>query len=99
MIHNSRTMQVLAASLALASTYSVNAVAQEATASGEVRRTDAQAGKITIKHGAIADLQLPAMSLVYRIDAALLDGIQPGDKVKFTAKRENDQYIITKISK
>lgn len=99
MIHNSRTMQVLAASLAVASAYSVNAIAQEANASGEVRRVDAQAGKITIKHGAIPDLQLPAMSLVYRIDAALLAGIQPGDKVKFTAKRENDQYVITKIAK
>lgn len=99
MMHNSRTIQVLAGSLALASAYSVNAIAQEASASGEVRRVDAQAGKITIKHGAIAELQLPAMSLVYRADAALLAGIQPGDKVKFTAKRENDQYVITKISK
>ncbi|NYT64639.1 copper-binding protein [Alcaligenaceae bacterium] len=99
MIHNSRVTQVLAASLALASAYSVNAIAQEATASGEVRRVDAQAGKITIKHGAIAELQLPAMSLVYKADVALLNGIQPGDKVKFTAKRENDQYVITKIAK
>lgn len=97
-IHHAYALKALAASIALTA-YTVPAVAQEATASGEVRRIDAQAGKITIKHGAIADLQLPAMSLVYTIAPDLLVGVQPGDKVKFTAKRENDQYIITKISK
>lgn len=96
---NQRVVQALAAALALTSFYAVSAVAQEATASGEVRRIDAAAGKITIKHGAIADLELPAMTLVYHIDAALLADIKPGDKVKFTAKRENSQYVITKISK
>jgi len=95
---NQRAMQALAAALALTSFYSVNAVAQEASASGELRRVDAAAGKITIKHGAISDLELPAMTLVYRIDPALLADIKPGDKVKFTAKRDNNQYVITKIS-
>lgn len=96
---NRHVTQALAAALALTSFYSVQAVAQEASASGEVRRIDAQAGKITIKHGAISDLELPAMTLVYRIDPALLGDIKPGDKVKFTAKRENSQYVVTKISK
>ncbi len=96
---NQRAMQALAAALALTSFYSVSAVAQEASASGEVRRMDAAAGKITLKHGAIADLELPAMTLVYRVDVALLGDIKPGDKVKFTARRENGQYVITKISK
>lgn len=73
--------------------------AQEAQASGEVRRVDASEGKITIKHGAISALDLPAMSLVYRADPTLLQGIQPGDKITFTAKREGDRYVVTKISK
>ena len=96
---NRRLQQALVAGLALTSGYSVNAVAQEASASGEVRRVDAAAGKITIKHGAISDLGLPAMTLVYRVDPALLAGIEPGDKVTFTAKREGGQYVITKIEK
>jgi Cu/Ag efflux protein CusF len=29
----------------------------------------------------------------------MLKGLKPGDKVSFTARRENDQYVITKISK
>ncbi|MGB6105701.1 MAG: copper-binding protein [Pusillimonas sp.] len=96
---NHRVAQALAAALALTSFYSVSAVAQEASASGEVRRVDAAGGKITIKHGAIADLELPAMTLVYRADPALLADIKPGDKVKFTARRENGQYVVTAISK
>ncbi len=92
-------LQALAAALALTSFYSTAAMAQEASASGEVRRVDAAAGKVTIKHGEISELQLPAMTLVYHAAPALLAGIQPGDKVKFTAKREGGQYVITAISK
>ncbi|WP_425439530.1 copper-binding protein [Pollutimonas bauzanensis] len=85
--------------LALTACYSAGAIAQEASASGEVRRVDAAAGKITIKHGAISDLQLPAMTLVYRIDPALLKDVKPGDQVRFTARREAGQYVVTAISK
>lgn len=89
---------LLGAALSTSAYISV-AQAQEATASGEVRRVDAAAGKITLKHGSIDALQLPGMTLVYIIDPALLEGIQPGDKVRFTAKRENEQYVVIKIQK
>ncbi|MFT0545044.1 copper-binding protein [Allopusillimonas ginsengisoli] len=92
-------MQALAAALAMTSFYAVPAMAQEATASGEVRRVDAAAGKITIKHGAISELDLPAMTLVYIADAKLLTKIKPGDKITFKAKRVNGQYVVTEISK
>lgn len=75
------------------------AQAQEAQASGEVRRVNPAQGKITIKHGAIPQLELPAMSLVYQADSKLLQGIQPGDKITFSAKREGNRYVVTKISK
>jgi Cu/Ag efflux protein CusF len=89
----------VAASLAVVAFYSVTAAAQEATASGEVRRVNLQEGKVTIKHGAISGLELPAMTLVYLADPALLKDIQPGDRVKFTVKREAGQYVLTEISK
>lgn len=75
------------------------AYAQEAQSSGEVRRINVDEGKITIKHGPIPSLELPAMSLVYRADATLLQGIKPGDKITFIARREGNQYVIIKISK
>lgn len=79
--------------------YTITVQAQEATTSGEVRRVDAENGKITLKHGAIGALELPAMTLVYRIDPSLLSGIAPGDKVSFTATRQEGQYVVTKINK
>ena len=94
-----RFAQAVAAALAVTSFYSVPAIAQEATASGEVRRINAAEGKITIKHGQIPELDLTAMTLVYRVDPALLKGIAPGDTVTFTARREAGQYVVTAISK
>lgn len=95
----SRIAQAVAAALAITSFYSVPAIAQEATASGEVRRVNVIEGKITIKHGNIPELELTAMTLVYRIDPVLLVDITPGDKVKFKARRDAGQYVIVMISK
>lgn len=89
----------LAAALAVTACYSVPAVAQEGSGSGEIRRIDAPAGKITIKHGPISSLELPAITLVYLIDQTLLTDLKPGDKIKFTARRVNGQYVVVEISK
>ena len=89
----------VAAALAVTACYSIPAQAQEGSGSGEVRRIDAAAGKVTIKHGPIDALQLPAMTLVYQVDQSLLTGLQPGDKIKFKARRVNGQYVVVEISK
>ena len=72
---------------------------QTASARGEVRRVDAADGKVAIKHDAISKLDLPAMTLVYEVEPALLTGIQPGDKVSFTATRKDGKYVVTQLSK
>ena len=73
--------------------------AQSGSASGEVRRVDAASGRVTIKHGPISALDLPAMTLVYQAAPGLLATIKPGDKVNFTATRENENYVVTQITK
>jgi len=83
----------------LAGLIAAPAKAQDARAAGEVRRVDAAGGKVTLIHGAIPDLQLPAMTLVYQAPSALLQGLRPGDKVTFSARRQNNHYVITAISK
>lgn len=85
--------------LGAAATASLPAAAQEASASGEVRRVDVPGGKVTIKHGAISDLQLPAMTLVYHAEPPLLEGLKPGDKIKFSARRDNDRYVVVSITR
>jgi Cu/Ag efflux protein CusF len=71
----------------------------QAQASGQVVRVDAGAGKIAIRHGAIRKLELPAMTLVYHADPALLTGIAAGDTVDFTAERVGGQYRIVELEK
>ncbi|WP_296555259.1 copper-binding protein [Pigmentiphaga sp.] len=76
------------------------ALAQALNAQGEVRRIDAANGKITVKHGPIANLELPAMTLVFKVaDPAMLNDVKPGDNVRFAAEKINGQYTITAIKK
>ncbi len=89
---------VLAAALAVPAIVSA-APPVQAQASGQVVRVDARAGKIAIRHGAIGKLDLPAMTLVYHVDPALLAGIAVGDRVEFTAERAGGQYRIVELKK
>lgn len=65
---------------------------------GEIRKVDKDAKKITIKHGEIKNLEMPAMTMVFQVkDAALLDKAKAGDKVKFSAEKLGGQYVVTSI--
>ena len=70
------------------------------TAEGEVRRVDKAARKITLKHGVIKNLDMPPMSMVFQVkDAALLDKVQAGDKVRFTAADIKGALTLLSIEK
>lgn len=65
---------------------------------GEVRRVDLAQGKVTLRHGPLTNLDMPAMTMVFTAtDKALLDGLKQGDKVRFTADKQNGTYIVTAI--
>ena len=67
---------------------------------GEVRKVDKAQQKISLAHGEIKPLDLPAMTMAYRVkDPALLDAVQVGDKVKFSAEKINGQLTVTQIRK
>jgi Cu(I)/Ag(I) efflux system periplasmic protein CusF len=67
-------------------------------AEAEVRKVDKDAGKITLKHGPIANLDMPAMSMVFRAkDPAMLDQVKQGDKIRFKAEKVQGAYTITEI--
>ena len=92
-----RLLALIATVAALALTAGA-ALAQALNAEGEVRRIDAANGKVTLKHGPISNLQLPAMTLVFKVaDPAMLSQIKPGDNVRFAADKVNGQYTITAI--
>ena len=65
---------------------------------GEVRKIDKDAGKITLKHGEIKQLDMPPMTMVFTAkDKALLDAVKIGDKVKFMAVNDNGMMVVTDI--
>ncbi|MEY8878887.1 MAG: copper-binding protein [Leptothrix sp. (in: b-proteobacteria)] len=66
---------------------------------GDVVRVDKAQGKLTLKHGAIASLDMPAMTMAYRVrDPQWLDQLKPGDRVRFDADRINGQFTVTRLS-
>ena len=65
---------------------------------GEVRKVDKEAGKITLKHGPIPNLDMPAMSMVFRVkDPSFLDKVKAGDRVRFTAEKVQGAFTVTAI--
>ena len=74
------------------------AQASSPLAEGEVRKVDKEAKKITLRHGPIESLDMPAMSMVFQVkDPAMLDEVKAGDKVRFQAEKVNGQYFVTRI--
>jgi Cu/Ag efflux protein CusF len=67
---------------------------------GEVRKIDKAQSKVTLKHGEIKNLDMPPMTMVFRVrDPKMLDALAVGDKVKFTVEKIDGQYTVTVISK
>ncbi len=64
----------------------------------EVRKVDREAGKVTLKHGEIRNLGMPPMTMVFTAtDKAMLDKLQPGDKVRFRADKTGGKYMLIEI--
>ncbi len=65
---------------------------------GEVRKIARETGKITIRHQAIPNLDMPPMTMVFQAeDPALLEKFQPGDKIRFRAAMAGGKYLVTHI--
>ena len=66
--------------------------------SGEVRKVDKAAGKVTLRHGPIANLEMPPMTMVFRVkELAMLERLKEGDKVKFKAEKVQGSYTVTDL--
>lgn len=67
---------------------------------GKVTRVDESAGRITIAHDAIPNLQMEAMTMVFKVsDPALLKEVKSGDAIKFTADRINGELTVDELEK
>ncbi len=74
------------------------AAAAKDMSDGEVRKIDKDNKKITLKHGAIKNLDMPGMTMVFQVkDASLLDRLEVGNKVKFVAENLNGAIVVTAL--
>jgi len=65
---------------------------------GVVRKVDRDAKKLTMRHGPIKNLDMPEMSMVFRVtDPKMLEGLKPDAKVRFRADRIDGQITVTHI--
>lgn len=65
---------------------------------GEIRKVDKDANKLTIKHGEIKNLGMPAMTMVFLVkDPGMLDQVKQGDKVRFHVELVNGGMVVTQI--
>ncbi len=65
---------------------------------GEVKKVDKDTGKLTIKHGPITNLGMPAMTMVFRVnDPALLDKVKSGDKIRFAADKVGGVLTVMRV--
>jgi len=85
--------------LVTAALLAVSALAcAQALVSGEVKKVDKPAGRITLKHAEIKAFDMPGMTGAYKVrDAAMLDKVQVGDRVQFSLERIDSVYTITRI--
>jgi Cu(I)/Ag(I) efflux system periplasmic protein CusF len=69
---------------------------ETAWAEGTVKKINAGAGKVTISHGPLPNLEMPAMTMVFRVkDRAWLDRMRPGDRIRFVAERHDGALTVT----
>ena len=77
---------------------SAAAAGASAMTNGEVRKVDRDAQKLTLRHGPIANLDMPAMTMVFRVsDPVMLDNVQVGDQVRFRVENVGGQLTVTRI--
>ncbi len=89
-----KSLFTLAATLAFASSL----WAQTPSAQGEVTKIDKAQSRITLRHGEIKSLDMPPMTMAYRVaDGKMLDGVAVGDRVRFAADKIGGVYTVTAI--
>ena len=95
---------LLLAALACLASVSSFASAEESKSlpmiNGQVKKVDESADKMTIKHDAITNLDMGAMTMVFKAsDPAMLKSVKPGEKIKFSADKVNGQTTVMKLEK
>ena len=76
----------------------VSETTDAALTAGVVKKIDKEAGKLTIQHGPILNLKMPAMTMAFKVkDSAMIDQVKPGDQINFIVERLNGTVTVTRL--
>ncbi|WP_322866608.1 copper-binding protein [Aquicoccus sp. G2-2] len=64
---------------------------------GTIKKINAKAGKVTIIHGPLVNLDMPAMTMVFRADAATIANMAEGQEIEFVAERVKGKLTVTQM--
>jgi len=77
---------------------SASAGAEAKLAEGTVKRIDMSANKLTIAHGPLETVNMPAMTMAFRTAApGMLDQVKAGDKIRFAVEKVGGVLTVTAI--
>jgi len=64
---------------------------------GSVKALDAAAGKVTIIHEELVNLDMPAMTMVFRADEAMMARLSEGQNIEFVADRVEGKLTVVEL--
>jgi Cu/Ag efflux protein CusF len=77
-----------------------SADAKNSMSHGEIKKIDAAAGKLTIKHGPLENLGMEGMTMVFKAkDPAMLSQVKVGDKIDFVAEEIDGALTVVTLQK
>jgi Cu/Ag efflux protein CusF len=70
----------------------------KAWSDGIVKKISQDNAKVTIAHGPLLNLEMPAMTMAFRVkDPAWLKQMKPGDRIRFVAEEVNGVLTVTEL--
>ena len=64
---------------------------------GSVKELDAAAGKVTIIHEELVNLDMPAMTMVFRADEEVMARLAKGQNIEFVADRVEGKLTVVEL--
>jgi Cu/Ag efflux protein CusF len=65
-----------------------------------IKHVDPASGMVTLKHGALTNVGMPAMTMAYKAgDASMLNSVKDGDNVKVRVENVGGTLTIVKMAK
>lgn len=101
-----KTLKHILAAFAIAAALPASGYAQSTAAptsvapetSGVVKKVSLDQGKVTISQGPLVNLDMPAMTMVFRVaDPQILETVKAGDNIKFIAEKVNGAFTVVRI--